>query len=332
MKQAKPMEPTGPHETAAEIDAVAAGWVARQDRAALSQAEQDELEQWAAADPRRAGAYARALAIHLHLDRVAALGDDFAADAPDAPALSTRRRAMAVAAGAVIACGTGLGLLAVNRSPKGVAPVAIGTARGAVREAGLAEGSRITLNTMTQVVPTLTDTMRAIDLLEGEALFDVTKDPNRPFIVRAGDFAVRAVGTSFSVRRTGPGAIKVVVSEGVVEVSRGTDVLGLVHAGIAFVVDSATPVIETLSHAQINSALAWRAGRLDLEGLTLAQAAAEFSRYSDVTITLQDPSTANLHIAGVYATNDPAGFAENVALSLGLKSSRKGKEVILSRP
>ncbi len=331
MKQAKPMEPTGPHETAAEIEAAAALWVARQDRGSLSQEEQAALEQWAAADPRRAGAYARALAISLHLDRASALGDDFA-PLPDAPDQPTRRRVMAVAAGAAIACGTGLGLWAFNRGQQAAASAAIGTAKGAVREVGLAEGSRITLNTMTRLVPTLTDSMRSIDLVEGEALFDVTKDPQRPFIVHAGDFAVRAVGTSFSVHRTGPDAIRVVVSEGVVEVSRGKAVLGLIHAGIAFVVDAATPVIEKLSTAQLASAMAWRSGRIDLEGMTLAQAAQEFSRYSDLKITLEDPSTADLHIAGVYATNDPAGFAENVALSLGLRSRRKGDELIISRP
>jgi len=35
---------------------------------------------------------------------------------------------------------------------------------------------------------------------EGEALFEVAKDPHRPFVVRAGGSEVRAQGTVFSVR------------------------------------------------------------------------------------------------------------------------------------
>lgn len=331
MNRTTPMEPNGPRETAAEIAQAAASWVARLDRGPLSESEQQELEQWAAADARRAGAYARAMAVSLHLDRAVALGDDFAAKYRPVEA-PTRRRFMAVTASAAAACAAGVGVFAFDRRPADPLPPPIGTAKGAIREIALREGSTVTLNTLTKLRPELTKELRRIDLLGGEALFDVAKDPARPFIVYAGHFSVRAVGTSFTVRRTSPDAIKVVVTEGVVEVSRQQDILGRVHAGIAFAVDAAaTPVIETLNHSQVSSALAWRGGKIDLQGLTLSEAAEEFGRYSNLRIRVADPSIANLHIAGVYATSDPAGFAENVALSLGLKSVRRGNEVILSR-
>jgi transmembrane sensor len=210
------MEPTGPRETAADIERAAADWVARQDRGPLSQGEQQELEHWAAADSRRAGAYARAMAINLHLDRVAALGEDFAAR-PEPIEEPSRRRFVAVAAGGVAACAAGLGVFAFTQRQAPALSRPIATAKGAVRELALREGSRVTLNTMTQVRPALTSSVRRIDLIEGEALFDVAKDPNRPFVVDAGDFSVRAVGTSFTVRRTGTDAIKVVVTEGIVK-------------------------------------------------------------------------------------------------------------------
>ncbi|RYD25550.1 MAG: DUF4880 domain-containing protein [Lysobacteraceae bacterium] len=330
MDQTTPMGQSGPRETAAEIEQAAADWVAQLDRGPLSESEQKELEQWAAADPRRAGAYARALAVSLHFDRAVALGNDFAAKHHPVEAPTTRRRFMAVAASAAAACATGMGIFTFSRRPVALLP--IGTAKGAVREVVLREGSTVTLNTMTELRPELTAVLRRVDLLRGEALFDVAKEPGRPFIVYAGDFSVRAVGTSFTVRRIGPDAIKVVVTEGIVEVSRRQDVLGRLHAGIAFAVDaSATPVIETLNPSQARSALAWRSGKIDLQGLTLSEAAEEFSRYSNLRIRVSDPSIANLHIAGVYATSDPAGFAKNVALSLGLKSVRRGNEVILSK-
>lgn len=331
MKQTTAMEQTRLRETAAEIEQAAADRVARLDRGPLSVGEQEELERWAAADSRRAGAYARAMAVSLHLDRAVALGDNFAAkhSPREAP---TRRRFMAVAASAAAACAAGVGVFTFNRRFATTLPRPIGTAKGGVREVVLREGSTVTLNTMTELRPDLTDALRRVDLLRGEALFNVARDPARPFIVYAGDFSVRAVGTSFTVRRTSPDAIKVVVTEGVVEVSRQRNILGQVHAGIAFAVDAtATPVIETLNPSQVDSALAWRGGRIDLQGLTLSEAAEEFGRYSNLRIKVTDPSIGNLHITGVYATSDPAGFAENVALSLGLKSVRRGDEVILSR-
>lgn len=324
------MEPTGQRETAAEIEATAAAWVARQDRGPLSDTEQKELEQWASADSRRAGAYARAMAVSLHLDRTAALGENFAAR-PDTVTAPARRRVMMAGAGALLACMTGFGLFTAARRENAPTSRPVATPKGEVREITLQEGSRITLNSMTQIRPELTSDQRGIILLEGEALFDVTHNPARPFIVQAGGFGVRAIGTSFTVHRTAPDAIRVVVTDGIVEVSRGETILGRVHAGVAFAVQaSATPVISTLSPAQIDRALAWRGGRIDLEGMTLAQAAREFSRYSDVIIRVDDPSIGNMRITGVYATSDPAGFASDVALSLGLRAERRGNVVLLS--
>ncbi|RVT93563.1 DUF4880 domain-containing protein [Sphingomonas crocodyli] len=331
MSQSKPTEPTEPRATAADIDQEAADWVARQDRGPLSDEDQAELERWAASDARRAGAYARALAVNLHLDRVVALGDDFAA-APPTVETPSRRKVLAAAASAVFAVTTGLGIFAANRRSASSIGRSIATPKGAVRQLALQEGSHITLNTLTQITPAMSESLRRVDLLTGEALFDVAKDPTRPFIVYAGDMSVRAVGTSFSVRRIGEDEIRVLVTEGVVEVARNDEILGRVHAGIAFSVNAtSTPVITNLAPSQVHGALAWRQGRLDLEGMTLADAVAEFSRYSDLKIEVSDPSIANLHITGVYATNDPAGFAENAALSLGLSSVRKGNVVTISR-
>jgi len=332
MNQHTPSTPTSARETAAEIEQAAADWVARIDRAPLSAQESEELRQWAQADPRRAGAYARAMAVDMHLDRVSALGEDFPA-AQDSPASPLRRRLMVAGAGAIAASAVGFGGFALLRRGDGANAATLATAKGATRDVALEEGSRITLNTMTQLRPALTSTLRRIDLLEGEALFDVAKDAARPFVVHVGDLSVRAVGTSFSVRRTGPDAIRLLVTEGVVEVKRRDDVLGQVHAGIEFTVDAtASPVIAMLDAGQMSGAMAWRQGRIDLQGLTLGQAAAEFSRYSDTKITLADPAIAGLHISGVYATGDPAGFARDAALSLGLTCTQHGQDLVISRP
>jgi transmembrane sensor len=332
MSQSPPTQLTGRQETAAEIEQAATYWVARVDRGPLSVEENKELERWAAADPRRAGAYARAMAVNLHFDRAAALGENFLAQPHEELRALSRRRMMAIAASAVFLSVVGGGIFAVTRrdGASNVQPIA--TAKGAVRKVALQEGSQITLNTLTQIRPDLTASARRIDLDYGEALFHVAKDPARPFIVYVGDVSVRAVGTSFSVQRTGPNAIRLLVLEGVVEVIRDKVMLGQVHAGIRFTVDPvASPVITTLDTTRLASALAWQQGRLDLQGLTLAQAAEEFDRYSDLKIRVDDPSIAKLHITGVYAVNDPEGFAQNAALSLGLRSTRQGNEVVISK-
>ena len=75
----------------------------------------------------------------------------------------------------------------------------ITTAVGEQREMQLPDGSMIALNTDSQLEVTYGENYRDVRLLKGEALFEVTRDPARPFIVDAGIRRVEAVGTAFVV-------------------------------------------------------------------------------------------------------------------------------------
>ena len=88
----------------------------------------------------------------------------------------------------------------------------------------LSDGSVVTLNTNSELAVDFSEGRRDIRLRRGEASFDVAKNPNRPFVVHAGDGIVWAVGTAFSVRYSSAEsgldrpAVDVVVTEGTVKV------------------------------------------------------------------------------------------------------------------
>lgn len=90
---------------------------------------------------------------------------------------------------------------------------------GEQRQLELPDGSVIYLNTNSQVQIDYTDTTRNIVLLQGEAHFDVAKNPERPFNVYAGGGLVQAVGTAFTVFFKDDEAIDVTVTEGKVALS-----------------------------------------------------------------------------------------------------------------
>ena len=77
------------------------------------------------------------------------------------------------------------------------------TALGEQRLVTLADGSRLRLNTDSAVRVRLGSGLRRVELLRGEAFFEVAHDAARPFIVSADGARVRAVGTKFDVRREG---------------------------------------------------------------------------------------------------------------------------------
>jgi transmembrane sensor len=83
--------------------------------------------------------------------------------------------------------------------------------------------------------------------------------------------------------------------------------------------------------AQVHRQMAWQNGQIAFEGQTLAQAASEFSRYSDTRIVIADPALAREEIAGLFKATDPIGFAKTIAISLNAHADVAEGEVRLTR-
>src|SRR3546814_1931322 len=89
--------------------------------------------------------------------------------------------------------------------------------------------------------------------------------------------------------------------------------------------------VKPLRVPDVERHLAWRAGMLSFSGATLEAAAAQFARYSELRIIIDDPLGAPQRVVGLYSANDPDGFAHAVALSLGVRSSRAPAGIRLRR-
>lgn len=345
----------------AEIARQAARWAVRYDRG-LTPHEAEELARWRAADPRRDGAFIRARAIDLRLDRVVALGPhydpaQFADDRPGStfelaglpqavvrpsepfllpirklrPQRLTTRRNLIVGSGVVAAASLACGGFVLLPSLWGRRYAA---SRGEVKLISLQDGSRMTLNSASAIEVRYSDTARGLKLIGGEALFDVAKSRNRPFIVDAGDVKVTAVGTSFSVCRLVGRPTEVVVREGVVEVSRAAVTPAAVGETLSAAIEPVrltanqraiadvrgAVVPEPLSPPEVQALLAWKNGMIAFRHTTLGEAAVEFARYSETAVIIEDPTLASERITGLYSTSDPVGFAQAAAASLDLKT------------
>jgi transmembrane sensor len=317
----------------ASIDDVAASWVAREDRAQLTVEERAQRDAWLEADTRHFGAYARAHAVLARTDRARALsaGEMDRAFTARAPRRARRVLRWAVGLAAVV----GVLAIGVQRQDDGAEYFA--TRKGEILRVPLQDGSAITLDSDSQVRVQFSATRRDIHLLQGEALFDVAKNPQRPFVVRAEETDVTAVGTSFAVSLTErrSGGVEVLVREGIVDV---TDTQGAVAparlvANYRALANRSHGIrIEAVPTDDVDQQLAWREGMLSFNGDTLSVAAAQFLRYSDTRIVIDDPLVGSRRIVGLYSASDPRGFANSVALSLGLVVQQRGDVVRLSSP
>lgn len=313
-------------ETAEAINEQAMQWIARLDRDGREAGVQAELDAWLAGDTRRQGAFLRAEAAWNLLDRASVL----APPEQEGEAAPSRRRLL-VGGGlaACVAAGAG-GLLGMRLART----VRIGTAKGEIRRVPLEDGSLAIVNTESVVKVDLQPEIRAVRVEQGEAWFEVSKDAARPFVVASGEVRVRAVGTAFSVRRTAAGAV-VQVTEGVVEtwcVGREDAVVRVFQGGKAVVAPTAArPDVAPGAAAEIDRSLAWRTGQIVLNGDTLGEAAAEFNRYNDRRIVIDDADLAAQTYVGRFRTNEPEAFVEAVALTLGTRTDATPGALVIRR-
>jgi transmembrane sensor len=317
-------------KTAHEIDAEAADWVARIDRSPLTAGQEQAFQVWLAQDVRCMGAFGRMRALVLLTERAKALGSGF--DPSDfAPVHSQSRRVLlqagAIAATALVATAAGWQFLRSGSRFR--------TGKGETKVVALKDGSVVTLNTASEILVNYSEGLRSVELVQGEALFDVAKNKATPFVVGAGDTNVRVVGTSFTVRHFDAAPVQVLVREGIVEVFKptaGVKPIRIFANTLAVAPpDNGDIAARLVPMAQVHRAMAWQEGQIAFEGETLAQAAAEFSRYSDTKIVIDDPVLAKEEIAGLFKATDPVGFAQTIAISLNAHARIGEGEVRLTR-
>jgi len=319
-------------QTNEEIDQVAASWVVRMDRGPLSAEHARELEEWLSADTRRLGAFAKARAVLTYSDRARALGKNFdpkALAGGDAPKINRRRAVIFGGAAAAVA-----GAAVFVRTLLPSTAQSLRTEVGETRVVALDDGSVVTLNTGSTVIVRYSRERRDATILTGEALFDVAKDPQRPFVVHARAAQVRAIGTSFAVLVLPESPVNVLVQEGIVELSRPADPslrAVRVMANMRAVAPAGSPIMSIpIAKDELIRALAWREGRIAFEGDTLNDAVAMFARYSKTRILISDPAIGAQRITGLFVFNDPVGFSSAVALSLNLHVAVREGEIELS--
>ena len=197
------------------------------------------------------------------------------------------------------------------------------TSLGELRSITLEEGSIVELNTRSTLRTQFTRTERRVELLSGEAVFKVARDPARPFRVVAGSAQIVAVGTAFNVYAQSARTVVTVLEGRVrvrgqsgrsnanpspaaqvaqeVELARGEQAVVAPHERIAKA---------TLSDPQ--RVTSWTERRLVFEETPLAEAAAEFARYNARAIRIGTANLGELHITGVFDATDPASLVQFV--------------------
>jgi transmembrane sensor len=313
-------------ESAEAIDVEATKWVSRMDRG-LTEEEESALADWLSADTRHRGAFTRAKAVWGNLDRaqVFRIADDVRR-APERPGARGAKLVVYATAALVLIMAGAAGWFGYNRNR-------VSTIVGEIRQVPLADGSRVTLDTRSQIKVEFASSNRLVRLESGEALFEVAKDPKRPFVVEAGRIHVRAVGTVFLVRRLSDSDVDVIVTKGAVDVWSDADpprTAERLSAGSRVSLDgNKIAPAQKLTAQQVEQAVDWKSGIVDLDGRTLGDAAAEINRYNSLHIEIPDPHLAEKTLVGSVSSSDPVAFADAAAAMFGARVRLENDRLIL---
>ena len=248
-----------------------------------------------------------------------------------------------VAAAAVVLA-IGLAVLGVSQYHPSSEPglAAYRTVIGQHQKVALPDGSSMELGAASEAKVVFTATERTVELLDGIAFFAVAKNPQRPFVVRAGGGAVKAIGTEFSVQRS-DSTVTVVVSDGLVEVSKPSPLKAtprardrnrqpdVVQLPAGQRVEYSTGAgLELPVTADLTAANAWRDGQLVFHDESLRKAIEDINRYSRIPIELKDQKVARLRLTAYVTTNQIEGWLEGLEAVLPVKVEHLPERIELS--
>lgn len=205
------------------------------------------------------------------------------------------------------------------------------SAPGERRVIALSDGSRITLNGGSRLTARMSRSERRVVMADAEAVFDVAKDPGRPFLIQAGDREIRVVGTEFNVLRHA-GVVRVTVRRGVVEVrpagtSQGPPLARLRKGQSLSHREGGTRDIVTTTDP--DAVLAWTDGRLVFQGESLSEVAVTLNRYLKTPITVA-PDAASLPVTATLAVGPDDEMVRTLSAFLPVQADRLPDSVRLS--
>lgn len=312
-----------PQDSRASHASEAVQWFLRARGGQLSENDRARFEAWHR-EPANAAAYAKARHVWSAVGEVAFEPEILRAREKIVAQLNRRRSYTTVAIAASVAAVIGVALLTniaqpvidrvhawLSATPDYVS-VAHATRVGERSTVTLSDGSILTLNTNSAAVVAFDEHERKITLTRGQALFEVAKNQNRPFVVDAGDRRVVATGTAFDVR-VERSQVEVTLVEGRVLVGglgNTSSRPAALRPGERLIAASGAVSIAAANVEQITS---WTTGKLTFLDSRLDAAIEEMNRYTLTPIRLADPSLASLRVNGVFRAGQPAEFARAIA-------------------
>ncbi len=166
--------------------------------------------------------------------------------------------------------------------------------------------------------------------LDGNALFDVSGNKQRPFLIETKYTTIEVVGTAFNVKNNGKNDFELSVQRGLVKVTRlDNGESSFVKAGETVILNKnlflKSPTSDMGQFARYTE-------RIQFKDETLANIVRVINRMSSQPVQLSSSELENRRLTVSFYDNSPAAMTELICLALGLTSEQKEDTLVISVP
>jgi len=197
----------------------------------------------------------------------------------------------------------------------------------------LEDGTVVHVSPHTKLRFRFTDQRREVTLVRGEALFEVAKDPGRPWVVSTDAGTVRAVGTAFATSDLGD-TVVVTVSEGKVAVTgAGGDGVQPVYATANQQVVLSPKGVSGPVAVKADHELMWVRNWYEYEGERVADIVARLNELNDAQVIIDDPQVLRLNVnLLIFKPSQPEEFVDKINLWYAGYHGKAGSKALHLEP
>ena len=202
------------------------------------------------------------------------------------------------------------------------------TTTGAQQQIDLADGTRLLLNTDSDVTIDIASNVRQVNLLRGEVFFEVAHAPQRPFWVIAGEARARVTGTEFSVGRNKDN-VTITVAKGRVETSLKNQENEITALDPGDSVHYQGTNLISFQPIDVDKTLAWRNGQMVFVQQSLNEVVEQINRYRPGLLIIRDEQLKKRAVTAVFSMDRLDEAIKALEQTLGIHTTRLTDYLIL---
>ena len=171
-----------------------------------------------------------------------------------------------------------------------------------------------------------TDTSRSIRL-SGEAFFEISKDPSRPFKISTENTETRVLGTVFNLKAYPGEETELVVVEGKVRFGRAAKQVVLTANQLA----SFDAAADKLSSRNVYAGAyaAWKQNRLIFRDSRLPEIAAVLERWYGIRVEIRNKALENMIFTGTYENPSLQAILDDMSSVMKFTYTQQGEQLII---